>query len=424
MDPFLGKVEIAVWRGMAEALLIGLLVGGQREGAHRDEADHSSRAGLRDFVLVALVGALCGLLQVPWLTVAAFLGMVAMWVAFKRHQPEGVGLTTDLAAIAVFLLCYITAIPSFQQGAPLAIALAIVLTAFLEAKRSLHKFFRETLTEIEFTDTLRFLALIFIIYPLLPLGSYGPYEFFNPRRIWFFVILVSSISYVGYFLEKLLGETTGLKLTGLLGGLASTTAATTAFAQETRRQPGRVQAYWQAATLANAMQFPRVLILLFIMSPPLAMVAMKPLLAMLVAGLTLTLLIPRGQVPQGEARQRMGLRNPFAFKPAFYFGVLFAGIVFCTKAAAALFGSSALTWTSALGGLLDVDSIAVTMAEIFRAGKAEVGVAAGAVLLALLSNALFKTGIALTEGNPPFALRVGFSFAVMLGAGAAVLILA
>jgi uncharacterized membrane protein (DUF4010 family) len=90
-------------------------------------------------------------------------------------------------------------------GAPLSIGATIVVVAFLEAKAWLHKLVRETITEREFNDTLIFLALILVIYPVLPEGQFGPYGFIEPRKIWLFVILVSSISYVGYFLEKFLG---------------------------------------------------------------------------------------------------------------------------------------------------------------------------------------------------------------------------
>ncbi len=421
MNPYTDLTDLGIWRSMAEALVIGLLVGAQREGAHRDEPDPASRAGLRDFILVAAVGGLCGLLQVPWLTASALLGMVAMWITFKRRQPQGVGLTTDLAAIAVFFLSYTTAIPSFRQGGPLAIALAIILTAFLEAKRTLHRFFRETLTEVEFNDTLRFLALIFIIYPLLPKGSFGPYEFFSPRRVWFFVILVSSISYVGYFLEKFLGERTGLKLVGLLGGLASTTAATSAFAHEARLQPGRLKAYWQAATVANAVQFPRILALLLVISPPLLGATVKPLLVMAATGLVLAGLIRVAPSREGESRQRMSVRNPFSFGPALRFGAMFAVILFFVKAMTFHFGNRAMTWTSAISGLLDVDSVTITIGELFKTGKIEAGIATVSILLALLANAVFKTIMAWTLGTQSFGWRVGVSFLVMLGSGVLVL---
>jgi uncharacterized membrane protein (DUF4010 family) len=423
VDNYFGPAELGVWRSMAEALMIGLLVGAQREGAHREEAGPASRAGLRDFILVAAIGGLCGLLQIPWLTVSALLGMVAMWVVFKQHQPQGVGLTTDLAAIAVFCLSYTCAVPGFPQGGPLAIALAIVLATFLEAKRTLHKFFRETITEVEFNDTLRFLTLIFIIYPLLPRGSYGPYQFLNPQRLWFFVILVSSISYMGYFLEKFLGEKTGLTLVSLLGGLASTTASTSAFAQEARRQPDQLNAYWQAATLANAIQFPRVLALLAAISLPLARSATKSLLVMGAAGLILAGLIRMKPSPEHDSRQRMSMRNPFTFRPALEFGVMFAAIMFFVKAMTFEFGNRAITWTSAISGLLDVDSITITTGELFKMGKLETGMATAAILLALLANAFFKTGMAWTLGTWSFAWRVGLSFLVMLGSGAMILAL-
>jgi len=418
VNPYTDLTDLAIARSMSEALVIGLLVGAQREGAHRDQPDPASRAGLRDFILVAALGGLCGLLQIPGLTVSALLGIVAMWITFKRRQPQGVGLTTDLAAIAVYFLSYTTAIPSFRHG---AIALAIILTAFLEAKRTLHRFFRETLTEVEFTDTLSFLALIFIIYPLLPQGSFGPYEFFSPRRVWFFVILVSSISYVGYFLEKFLGENTGLKLVGLLGGMASTTASTSAFAHEARLQPGQLKAYWQAATVANAVQFPRILALLLTISPPLFGTTVKPLLVMAAAGLVLAGLIRVAPSREGESRQRMSVRNPFSFGPALQFGVMFAVILFFVKSMILHYGNRALTWTSAISGLLDVDSVTITIGELFQTGKIEAGIATGSILLALLANAVFKTIMAWTLGTPSFGWRVGISFLVMLGSGALVM---
>ena len=133
-----------------------------------------------------------------------------------------------------------------------------MVVGFLEAKRSLHKLVRETITEVEFNDTLRFLAIIFIVYPILPAGEFGPYQFLAPRKIWAFVILVSSVSYAGYFLQKFLGAKRGLKLAGVLGGLASTTAATASFARSSSDEPENRLLYAQAAVIANAMQFPRL----------------------------------------------------------------------------------------------------------------------------------------------------------------------
>src|SRR5262249_27141221 len=144
----------------------------------------------------------------------------------RARAIEQSGFTTDLSMLAVFCLAFIGSTLDWAHGRVTAVGLAIILAFFLEAKDKLRAFFRDTLTSVEFSDTLRFLALIFIVYPLLPEGDYGPYLAFNPQRIWMFVILVSSVSFVGYFFDKFLGQTVGLELTAVLGGIASTTAAT------------------------------------------------------------------------------------------------------------------------------------------------------------------------------------------------------
>ncbi len=415
--------DLVIWEHVAESFLIGLLVGAQRESARREDGESDeSRAGLRDFMFIAATGCVCGLQQQAALTAAAGLAVLAVLLFSKLRAQRG-GSTTELAAVAVFCLSYVTASTDFKAGGSVAIAITVILTLFLEARRKLHKFFRETITELEFTDTLRFLALIFVIYPVLPDRSFGPYGSFNPRQIWMFVILVSTVSYLGYFLEKFLGAARGLPVTSVLGGLASTTAATSAFAEQVREEPDRIAEYWKAATLANSIQFPRILILLGVISPALAQVAAFPLLVMAAAGVLLAWMIPAARRTEAGEQRRVQVRNPFSLMPALKFGVLFAGIVLLVKAAAAAYGQGALLMTSAIGGLLDVDAIAVTAGQMANTASVQLDAAAGAVLVALAANALFKTGLAWTAGTPAFALRVALSFAVLLGAGGLALML-
>lgn len=405
-------------RAIIEALLIGFLIGAQREASHGER-----HPGVRDFVLIALTGGVCGLLQNPWLTVASLLSLTALLGVYYFHIRERTGITTEVAAVATFALGFLVATPENPLGAPLAIGTAVVAVAFLEAKRSLHRLLRETITELEFNDTLRFLALIFVIHPVLPEGAYGPYGFFAPRKIWLFVILVSSISYAGYFLEKFMGATRGLRLAGVFGGLASTTAATASFARSCAEAPGTAPLFAQAAVIANAVQFPRVLVILFVVNPELARASLPPLAAMGLAGLVCSLFL-RGEPQPPAGAPVTGLRNPFRIAPALKFGGLFAMILLASKAAAAMFGGGAVYLTGALAGALDVDAVAVAAAELV--GGARIPAAAGAlsVILALLANALVKSAIAVSTAPGAFARRLGASFAVMFGAGAAAWLLA
>jgi uncharacterized membrane protein (DUF4010 family) len=367
-------------------------------------------------MVIAATGCICGMQQRPVLTAVAGVAVLAILLFSKLRAIRG-GITTELAGIAVFCLSYVAVSPDFAAGEATAIGIAVILTLFLEARRRVHKFFRETITEVEFNDTLRFLALIFVIYPVLPDQGFGPHQAFNPQHIWRFVILVSSVSYLGYFLEKFLGAKRGLSVTSVLGGLASTTAATSAFAEEVREQPERLTEYWKAATLANSIQFPRILVLLVVISPPLAAQSAAPLLVMMVAGILLSFLIRSGTSAEAGEHRRVQVRNPFSLVPALKFGAVFAGIVALAKGASASFGESGLLVTSAVGGLLDVDAIAVTAGQMSNSGTSQTGAASLAVLAALAANAVFKTGLAWIAGTPAFSMRVGVSFLVLLGAG-------
>lgn len=386
--------------------------------------------GVREFVIIAIVGSLCGMMENNWLTISAVLAIVVFLTTFRLRNSnmEGSGFTTDLAILAVFCLAFAGSSDDFEHGQTTAIGLSIILTLFLEAKDKLQRFFRETITSVEFSDTLRFLALIFIIYPLLPSGDMGPYDAFNFQRIWMFVILVSSVSFVGYFFEKFLGQSIGLKLTAVLGGLASTTATTQAFSRDMHEEPEAEDVFWQATTLANAVQFPRILAFLSVVSPKLAVVAVWPLLAaggvgfLLAALLTLIKKVPKEEDKTKDKAGNIELGNPFTLGPALKFGAMLAVIIFLAKASTVNFGTHSLIWTSCLGGMMDVDAIAVTVADLFHTGQVDNRLAITSMLLAALMNAIFKTGIAFTTGSKRFGLKVGLTFVAMFAAAFVVLL--
>lgn len=405
-------------RAMAEALLIGFLVGAQREAALGERYP-----GIRDFLLIALVGALCGLLGQPWFAVASLGAITLLLAVFHFQITERAGITTEMAAIATFWFGYLATTPY----ATLAIGLTIVVVTALEFKQWLHRLVRETITVGEFNDTLRFLALVFVIYPLLPAGDFGPYHFFSPRQVWLFVILVSSISYVGYFLTKFLGESKGLELASLLGGLASSTAATAAFAKGCHEEPEKLREYWQATLIANAVMGPRSLIVIYAVAPELGRASLAMLMAMAAVGLAFAWVVSRGRRPaagrEAPAGQQIELRNPFRVLPALEFGAFFAVILLIGKAAAARMGGASAYWTSAIGGSVNVDAVSVTLADLLHHAQISLPIGVVGVLVAWASNAVVKSAIAAVAGSAAFGWRVATGFVVMFGAGVAVLLM-
>jgi uncharacterized membrane protein (DUF4010 family) len=397
--------------GLLEALLIGLIIGAQREAQKE-----SSQAGLRDFLLIALTGGICGLIGQIALTIAALAAIVVFLSVYYVRADRREGITTEMAAVATYVIAVLAATPGESGSSQLAVGAGVVIVVLLEAKRWLHRLVRETITETEFNDTIWFLAIIFIIYPLLPEGAFGPYDAFRPRQIWLFVILVSSISYVGYFLQRFLGPRRGLLLTSVLGGLASTTATTLAFAREVRDKPEAIDTYWSSTVVANAIQFPRIVLILYVVNRELALAAAVVLLAMTAVGLAIGLLLYR-RAGAFVHRQEGSTGNPFRLAPALKFGAIFAAIMFLSEMASAEFGGQGLYFASAIGGAVDADAVTVSAASLQGSGSVGIGVATGVILLALLMNGLLKTSLAAYAAGMKFGWRVAVGFVIMFGVG-------
>ena len=406
---------------LAGALLIALLIGGQREAAHRDAGHPDGGAnlpGLRDFLIIALAGGVCGLLGTPWLTAPVLISITALLAVFHfEDRLQRRGITTELAGVATFALSYLAASPAPSFAEPVAIGITLIVVVFLETKQTIEKLLRETISLTEFNGTLAFVGVVVVIYPLLPAGAYGPYAFFDPRQVWKFVILISSISYLGYFLEKFLGQEKGLFYTSVLGGLASTTAATLLFARESKERPEDTFGLWRAFVIANTVQFPRTFLIVLAVNPDLARVCVWPLAAMMVCGFLLAQILKKWPHKRIEPVP-MQSGNPFRILPALRFGAMFAGVVFLSKWAAATLGPGAFYWTSLLGGLVDVSTVIAPAAELLKNNGMTMMTAEIAILLALAANAVQKILVAVSSGTREFALRVTAVFALWATVGA------
>jgi len=409
-------LNYAVAWGFVQALAIGFLIGAERESRGQGEG-RAAVPGLRDFMLIALIGSIACFLRSPSLMILGVVGIVALLIVHRFKDPAQHGMTTELAALATFWLGYMT----HQPGAGgFALGGAIVVTIILMVKDPITHFVTDVISRSEVYDTIKFLAIVFIVYPLLPQGSFGPYGAFTPRTIWKFVILVSSVSYVGYFLMRFLGESRGLILTGLLGGLVSTTATTSAFAGGARESPEHWREYAWAALLSNTVQFPRIAVVLYIMNPRLAAAALIPLLAMSASGFLLSLALtrlPQTKRSRGSNAVRPLLRNPFALWPAIQFGLIFTFILFLSRFGSVRFGDHGAFISSFLGGLIDVDAVSISLADLLNSGQLSLKASVMALLLGVLANAVFKTVVAFTRGTRQFGQMVSLGLALMLGAG-------
>jgi uncharacterized membrane protein (DUF4010 family) len=400
--------------GFILALTIGFLVGRTREPA----VDGPPRPGMRDFLIIALLGAVAGHLGTAAIAIALFAGTIGAILVMRAQHQERNGITTELAAVATFVLGALCLTTDRQLGA----GLGIVLAAILAERDQLRSFVRTAISDREYIDTLSFLALIFIIYPLLPTGSYGPFGFFEPRKIWLFVILVSGVSYVGYFLTKFTGSQRGALLTAIVGAIASTTAYTTGISQAVADAPESAVPAARYALIANSILFPRTLLIVAVVSPKLAIAAVPTFAAMMLAGLSAALVFGRAQARKRSTVADSAFRNPFSIRPALEFGAVFAIVMLVTRVAKHYAGYGGQMVVSAISGLVDVTAISVTLATFVQSGTSATRDAVIGLTLAHAVNAIFKSGVARTSHQPAFYLRLMAGFVIMFVVGAVAIV--
>jgi uncharacterized membrane protein (DUF4010 family) len=400
--------------GFVLALTIGFLVGRTRE----PDPKGPPRPGMRDFLIIAVLGAVAGHLGNAAIAIALFAGTISAILVMRWQHRERNGITTELAAVATFVLGALCLTSDRQLGA----GLGIVLAAILAERDQLRDFVRNAISDREFIDTLSFLALIFIIYPLLPTGSYGSFGFFEPRKIWLFVILVSGVSYVGYFLTKFTGSERGALLTAIVGAIASTTAYTTAISEAVAAAPDSAIPAARYSLIANSILFPRTLLIVAMISPTLAIAAIPAFAAMMLAGFAAALLLaPVRKTHTAVADSTF--RNPFSIRPALEFGVVFTIVMLVTRVAKHYAGYGGQMVVSAISGLVDVTAISVTLASFVQSGTSPARDAVIGLTLAHAVNAIFKSTVARTSHQPAFYLRLMAGFVIMFAVGAAAIVI-
>jgi len=407
-------VELLEFKAIGEALAIGLLIGGER---YRGRSDgEKSFAGLRTFAIISALGGICALLAEPLYTLATFIALlVLLGLGYAREEGDSLGGTTEVAALLTFWLGF-----AVREHEALALATAVALVVLLASKKLLHRFVAERVTDVEFLDTLKFLVVVLVIWPLLPDQAYGPYDAVNPAHLWALVILVSTISYVGYIAIRALGGSRGLQLSSLVGGLVSTTAVTMSLAQRAKENEGMARLCGVTGVLANSVQLPRLLVLLYVVDQPLATMMAGPLLAGFGAGAGGAWLLARvRRVWDTEPTEEVTLENPYSFTPALKFALLLAVVFVASKVMGELFGSSGVYATAGVAGLADASAITLSVAAMAHEGTLAASAAGWAVLIATAANAVLKCIIAAVNGswNLVFWLAGGFATMVSVAAG-------
>ena len=252
----------------------------EREYARFRKKGHDY-AGIRTYPLIALFGALAAYLSdlySIWILITSItlLGLLvtAAYFALAKSERMHIGATSEIAGLLTFFI----GVLSYYGELTLAASVAIVITVILYARTFLHSV-AEKMKGQELADTLKFAVIAFVILPFLPNKGFGPLELFNPYIIWLMVVFISGISFAGYILMKWFGEK-GITLAGILGGLVSSTAVTTSFAQRSKKQQKATRALVLGVILANGIMFIRILVEVFVINKELFYEMLIPMLSL------------------------------------------------------------------------------------------------------------------------------------------------
>ncbi len=376
------EIDLSIIWDFAAALLIGALIGIEREKRGAEEGG-GGIGGLRTFILVAMIGAVAGLLSrgsgLPWLLVAALLAVAALafagYIVVARIRPASLGLTTEIAALVVCLLGGLTMLGHRE----LATGLAVAAAAVLAYKQPLHGL----VGKLRWDDVLacvRLLIATFIVLPLLPDRPVDPWQALNPYSLWLLVILISSLDAVAALASGIL--------------------------------------------LAWTIMFGRIVVEVLVVNADLLGRVLIPFVTMGLVAAGFAWLFYHRSAGRTAIRTEAGedwLRNPFSITAAAKFAVLFAAVLLLLKGMQLYFPRGGVYLVAALAGLTDVDAITLSMAKYAKTNDPATAVTA--IVLAALTNTLVKCAIVMTLGGPalrrPLLLATGAI--VLAGVGTMVL---
>lgn len=400
------------------ALGLGFLVGFQRE------RENEEMAGVRTFSFITVLGALLAIIEVEtgnnWLMPIFGLGLTALMIASRfisyKKGDKDPSVITEVAALLMFTVGGYLVLGNQVMGVIIGGGVAFLLYM----KRHLHKWIGR-LEDKDVAAIMTFAAISLIILPILPNQTYGPYDVLNPFNIWLMVVLIVGISVVGYFLYRLLGKNAGIVTNGILGGLISSTATTVSYARLTKQSKniGKTAAF--VITAASAVSFARIIFEIGVVIPGKLGALLLPIAALFVVMTLLSVVLFIIITRMKEESEIPEPNNPAQFKSALIFGLLYGVILLVVAYCKAELGNDALYIIALVSGFTDVDAITLSLSNLMKNGSLETQLGWKLIVVAGMSNMLFKGIMAVVLGGKQLAKWIVFTFGITIIAGLLIL---
>ncbi|GEO04287.1 hypothetical protein AAE02nite_19510 [Adhaeribacter aerolatus] len=396
------------------SLGLGLLVGLQRQMAN------SQVAGIRTFPMFTMLGTLSAFLSQAfggWILAAGFISVTALLVIAnllrsRTQEPISPGQTTEAAVLLMYGVgAYLVA-----GDRTIAIAIGGLVAVLLHFKKPLHGFIQK----VGYDDSrvvMQFVLISLVILPILPNQAFGPYRVLNPHDIWLMVVLIVGIGMCGYFAYKFFGKQAGTLLGGILGGLISSTATTVSYARRTKHTPDASVLAAYVILTASTVAFLRIIVEIIVVAPRQAGQLVPPLAALFLLLLGIIGALYFWNRHKQEEAQIPEQGNPAELKSAFVFAGLYALVMLGTAAARDYFGNSGLYAVGFLSGLTDVDAITLSTAKLVQSEKLHAHTGWQVILIAALSNLLFKGAMVAVLGHRRLFYQVAILFSIAITGG-------
>lgn len=410
------------------ALAVGLLIGLERGWQARLEREGERTAGLRTFALASMLGAVWAELSRQFAdfgVVGLAIGFATFSCAFTlfRFRETGhdgtFGATTVVAAMLAFSLGALAMIGNMQVAA----AMGVVAASLLALKKVLHEWLQR-ISWPELRSALLLLAMTFILLPILPREAVDPWGALKPFELWLMTIMIAAISFVGYVAIRVTGNTSGIMLTGLAGGLVSSTAVTLTLSRAAREHVTIRPQLIAGSLLAGITMLLRVLAIVAILQVSLLGRIGPPIVAgtaalTFVAGWQFLRNRHGADASRISPESRgLSIQNPLDIAMVLKFGLLLAVITFVSRILAKTTGAWSMYALAAASGIADVDAITLSMAQLASETVANEA-AARAILIAVAVNTIAKGVLAWISGGPEVGRTMLVAGLAALGSGLA-----
>jgi len=412
-------------------LFLGILIGVEREYHKKDIG-----VGIRTNAFISLLGVISTYFAITYdifyIVVVSLIAVCAysvflFWYRVKEefrkkkrinrrhsiHQTH-VGLTTSVTTVLVFFVGAMSGLQLYKE----AVIVAITIFILLFMKRKLVYQIKH-LTEEEILNAIEFAILAFVIYPFIPQTPI-PWLFnISIKQVWEVVILVSVLYFIGFLAIRKFGETRGLIVAGIFGGLYASGETSMAFISLFKKDK-KLPLFLMAIIVALTIMLFRNFLIGFILSQNIEILLpfFKYMVALTFYTIFVFFVLSRKIKP---SKKKINIKSPFAIKPALIFGFVFLLILIVSNVAVAYLGSSAILAVSLFGGFVNSAGAVASAALMFFAGTISLEIFSRAIILASIGAmssvvlfALFYKEIELAKNLLIYVVGVILLYAVLV----------